>query len=140
MSDTRARAEIQLAAEPRPWTPRAAISTPTEWVSATRTDPAATSSEARDQQLAPADGVGGAAQRQREQRDRDRVGGERDADRLVAGPGARLDLRQQRGDQPEQRGVDRDRADRDRGDRAAPRGASASALTRPRFELARPRR
>ncbi len=43
VSDTRARAEIQLAAEPRPWTARAAMSAPTEWVSGTRTDPAATS-------------------------------------------------------------------------------------------------
>ena len=42
-SETRARAEIQLAAEPRPWTPRAAIRAPTEWVTATSTDPAATS-------------------------------------------------------------------------------------------------
>ena len=42
VSETRASAEIQLAADPRPWTARAAINAPTELVTATSTEPAAT--------------------------------------------------------------------------------------------------
>jgi hypothetical protein len=43
VSETNARAEIQLAAEPMPWIARAANRTPIEFDAAMRTDPAATS-------------------------------------------------------------------------------------------------
>ncbi len=119
LSETSARAEIQLAADPRPWTPRAATSAPTELVTATNAEPTATRTQPGDEQLAAPEGIRRPPERQREQRDRDGVRRERQAHRLVAGPGARLDLGQQRGDEPEQGGIDRDRPDRDRGDRPA---------------------
>ena len=82
---------------PVPWTARAADQRrrPSPSERDQRPSPAATSSRPATSSLRPPEGVGGPAERQREQRDRDRVGGERDADRLVAGPGALLDLRQQ---------------------------------------------
>ena len=56
------------------------MSAPTEWVSGTRTDPAATSSRPATSSLRRPRASATRSQRQREQRDRDRVGGERDAD------------------------------------------------------------
>jgi hypothetical protein len=44
VSETRASAEIQLAAEPTPWIVRAAINSSSEWETAIRRDPAAISS------------------------------------------------------------------------------------------------
>ena len=75
--------------------------------------------EAAEQQRPPADPVGEPADRQRDDQDRKRVGGEGQAEGLVTGPGPALDLGQQRSDHAEQRGLQGDRGDRHRQDRSA---------------------
>jgi hypothetical protein len=79
--------------------------------------------EPGDQQGPTAERVGRASEGQRQQRDRDGVGCGRKPEGDVTGARALLDVGQQRGDQPEQRRVDRHRPDGDRDDRTPARRA-----------------